>query len=201
MKKVLVAVTIVAILGVAGAAAAKHRNWDRRADGWGGRQGYGASRYYERGFQNDDRYYDRGPGGRHGAGRRGGMHHEGWGPDARHHGGRWGEGRGPGFGPMGFNGNEWMTQNAPDEIRAKMTELAKLRIDMRDALTRNPVDRARATEIHGKMTTLMQDVGTWRFNRRLDIIEQRRKEMELNRKIPIEAPSPAAPGDKAPGKP
>ena len=80
-------------------------------------------------------------------------------------------------------------RNAPDEVRAKVVELEKLRVDMRDALSRTPLDRAKVLEIHGRMTAVRQEIATWLLNQRMDRMEQRQKERELNRNVPVGAPS------------
>ncbi len=198
MKKLLAIVTAVAVIGVAGVAVAKHRRWEE--PGMDGSCPYSMGPRFERGFR-DDAWRPECPMYRHGGdwdrsdsrpaeGRWG--RHDGW----MRRGGEWGD-TGMMRPEMGRR-MERMWSNVPDDIRGKMVELAKLRIDMRDALTRDPVDRAKATEVYGKMAALRQEIGTWRFNQRLDRIERRQKEMELNREVPAEAPSPKTPGDRAP---
>ncbi|MDR1873723.1 MAG: hypothetical protein LBQ90_01735 [Synergistaceae bacterium] len=74
--------------------------------------------------------------------------------------------------------DDWSRRDVPDEIRSKMSELEKFRIDMRDALTRNPIDRARATEAFEKIQTLRRELAGWFFNRRLDNLEERQKQQK-----------------------
>ena len=85
----------------------------------------------------------------------------------------------------GLRGN---LRNAPDEVRDKVVELEKLRVDMRDALSRTPLDRAKVLEIHARMTEVRQGIATWLLNQRMDRMEQRQKERELNRNVPVGAP-------------
>ena len=206
MKKLLAIVTVVVVLGVAGVAVAEHREWERRGEvrfcpcAMGPRLERGARddgwRSEPRMDRRDGRDWDRngpcrGPRMMEGRwGRHGGMMHrgEGW------------RSEGMMMRPEMGRRMEQMWKNVPDDIRAKMVDLAKLRIDMRDALTRDPVDRAKATEVHAKMATLMQDIGTWRFNQRLDRIEQRQKQMELNRTVPGGAASLVTSGDTSGSK-
>ena len=85
-----------------------------------------------------------------------------------------------------------VSPDMPDDIRAKVVEAAKLRIDLEDVLSRNPLDRARAVELHGKIAKLDQEAAAWRFNKKLDRIEEARKRHELKRKARGEAPEKAA---------
>ncbi|MBQ6772798.1 MAG: hypothetical protein IJP48_01925 [Synergistaceae bacterium] len=61
----------------------------------------------------------------------------------------------------------------PQEIRAKAVELEKLKIDLEEALTSKPVNKAKALEVHKKMQTLKNDLDDWRFERKLEFIEKR----------------------------
>ena len=90
-----------------------------------------------------------------------------------------------------------VSPDMPDEIRAKVVEAAKLRIDLEDALSRNPLDRARAVELHGKIAKLDQEVAAWRFNKKLDRIEEARKRHELKRKARGGVPEKPAISPKA----
>ncbi|MCR4818550.1 MAG: hypothetical protein K5841_06295 [Fretibacterium sp.] len=64
----------------------------------------------------------------------------------------------------------------PQEIRDKEVEIQKLRIDLRNVLSGNPLDRGKAAELSGQIDKLRQDVRTWRFEQKLNRIE------EVNRK-------------------
>ena len=59
----------------------------------------------------------------------------------------------------------------PEDIRAKANELEKLRIDLRDALSRTPIDRGAATRLHNRAMQLEQEIGMWAFGERMDRIE------------------------------
>ena len=83
----------------------------------------------------------------------------------------------------------------PDDVRAKVTEMKKLRVDLEDVLSRRELDKEKAAEIHKKFAELAQEVEAWRFGRRLEKIEERRAQQKLNREVPPGAPVSA---DKAP---
>ena len=72
-------------------------------------------------------------------------------------------------------GSRIFTPDMPKEIREKAAELAKLRIDLEEAMTSRPLNREKALEVHAKMLTLKQEIETWRFSQRLDRIEERQK--------------------------
>ena len=92
----------------------------------------------------------------------------------------------PEFGCREFNGR--FDPDMPKEIRAIAVEVAKLRIDLDEALHSNPMDKEKAFEIHDKIMKLEQDVERWKFVKRVDRIEAFRKQRELNRKYKPEAP-------------
>ena len=108
--------------------------------------------------------------------------------------------RGP-QGPCGFEGRDNMfghrgpmfAPDMPKEIRAKAVEIAKLRIDLEEAMSDNPVNKAKALEVHAKIQKLETEVEAWRFEKMLDRIEEVRKQHELNKKVP---PAPKAPVEK-----
>ena len=76
------------------------------------------------------------------------------------------------------------TPDMPKEIREKATELAKLRIDLEEAMTSRPLNKEKALEVHAKMQKVEQEVEAWRFAQRLERIEEMQKQRELNRTIP-----------------
>ena len=80
--------------------------------------------------------------------------------------------------------------NMPEDIRAKANELAKLRIDLRDTLSRSPIDRAAATRLHDRAMQLEQEIETWFFGERMNRIEEFRRQQEQNRSA---APTPSKP--------
>ncbi|MBQ3347506.1 MAG: hypothetical protein IJQ15_05125 [Synergistaceae bacterium] len=96
----------------------------------------------------------------------------------------------PGFGGRhcGFEGRghrgPTFTPDMPKEIREKATELAKLRIDLEEAMTSRPLNKEKALEVHAKMQKVEQEVEAWRFAQRLERIEEMQKQRELNRTVP-----------------
>ena len=82
------------------------------------------------------------------------------------------------------------TPDMPPEIREKAAELAKLRVDLEEAMTAEPLNKAKALEVHAKILTVKNDVEAWRFAQRLERIEAMRKHHELNREVPPEKPAP-----------
>ena len=88
----------------------------------------------------------------------------------------------------------------PPEIREKAAELAKLRVDLEEALTSKPVNKAKALDVHAKMQKLENEIDTWRFEQKLEHMEDFRKQMELNKKIPPAKPMPKEEAKDAPEK-
>lgn len=105
-------------------------------------------------------------------------------------GGQWSGQGGPKYfkGSGGFKGGQRFggNFNIPQEIRDKMTEADKLRIDLRAEMTRDKPDKARALEAWKKHRALRNEIAEWMFNQRL--------EYALN------PPAPSAPTD-APAPP
>ena len=107
------------------------------------------------------------------------------------------EGHGPrGFegrcrGPRGMN----FTPDMPKEIREKAVELAKLRVDLEEAMSSEPINKAKALDTYAKMQKLEQEIDAWRFAQKLERIEEFKKQRELNKKIP---PAPMQPKPEAP---
>lgn len=93
------------------------------------------------------------------------------------------DGRHCGFEGRGHRGPTF-TPDMPKEIREKATELAKLRIDLEEAMTSRPLNKEKALEVHAKMQKVEQEVEAWRFAQRLERIEEMQKQRELNRTIP-----------------
>ncbi len=86
----------------------------------------------------------------------------------------------------------------PKEVRAKAVELAKLRIDLEEALTSRPVNKAKALEVHARILDLEKEIEAWKFAQRLDFMEKAKIQRELNKritrpapKLPTPAPVPA----------
>ena len=69
---------------------------------------------------------------------------------------------GPGKGtPKGYGHHAW--QNVPSEVRAKMDERAKLRIDLNAELRKDIPNKANARDIYGKISKLDREIETARF--------------------------------------
>lgn len=95
------------------------------------------------------------------------------------------EGCSPDFGPRRGNGRMGgmnFTPDMPKEIREKAADLAKLRIDLEEALSSRPVNKAKALDVHAKMQKLQNEIDTWRFQKRLERIEEFQEKRELNKK-------------------
>lgn len=83
------------------------------------------------------------------------------------------------------------TPDMPKEIREKATELAKLRVDLEEAMTSRPLNKEKALDVHAKMQKLEQEIDAWRFAQKLERIEAFQKQRELNRNVPPARPEPA----------
>ena len=99
----------------------------------------------------------------------------------------------------GFEGRRHMhgkhgmfTPDMPKEIREKAAELAKLRIDLDEALSDKPLNKTKALEVHAKMQKLEQEIDSWKFEKKLERIENFRKKLEMKRSSAgSEKPSPS----------
>lgn len=151
MKKILAFVLVVSLLAVAGSAFAYGRGNARMMGGQCGQCDGGNSQMSGRGGFGGRGGQMMG-GGRGGFGGRGGMM-----------GGEFG-GRG-----YGRNGNAQI--QAPDEVKAKFAEVQKMGIDLRTELQKRPVDKAKVLEIHKKMTSLHNEISTWRFSQYLNSLK------------------------------
>lgn len=100
----------------------------------------------------------------------------------------------PGYGYCG-GGRRHMnfTPDMPSEIREKAAELAKLRIDLEEAMSSKPVNKAKALDTFAKIQKVEQEIDAWRFAQKLERIEEFRKHRELNKKIPPARPTPVKP--------
>lgn len=93
----------------------------------------------------------------------------------------------------------WNAADMPEELRAKAVEMEKLHVDLRDVLSRTPVDRNKAVELHGKIVQIHQEIGAWRFAQKLEAIDSFHRQQELNRAIT--PGQPVAPDKPAPANP
>ncbi len=96
--------------------------------------------------------------------------------------------------------NDRFAPDIPKEIRSKMTEVAKLKIDLDDALHDNPIDKKKAIGIHDKMLKLEQEIDRWMFEKKLGKIEAFRKHHEENRNRRNTPAKPEAPKPESQGK-
>ena len=80
----------------------------------------------------------------------------------------------PGFDGRGRKG-PMFTPDMPKEIREKATELAKLRVDLEEAMTSRPLNKEKALDVHAKMQKVEQEVEAWRFAQKLERIEEMQK--------------------------
>lgn len=97
--------------------------------------------------------------------------------------------------PKARRGSRTFTPDMPKEIREKAAELAKLRIDLEEAMTSRPLNREKALDVHAKIQKVKQEIETWRFTRRLERIEARQKKglppaPENEKLSPAENPAP-----------
>ena len=100
-----------------------------------------------------------------------------------------------GFPPYDFPSHKEkiFTPDMPKEIREKAAELAKLHIDLEEAISARPLNKAKAIEVHAKMQKLEQEIDSWEFERKLARIEKFRNKQELKKPgepAPCEIPEP-----------
>ena len=121
-----------------------------------------------------------------GFGHRGGPRQGTFGQGFGHRGGprqgAFGQDRGSAFGqeargPRGarFQPRGRFSPDMPQDIRAKAVEAAKLRIDLEDVLSQKPLNREKALELKGQIVKLNQEIKAWRFEQKLDRIEESNK--------------------------
>ena len=91
---------------------------------------------------------------------------------------------GPAFGDPGrqFGQRGQFFTEVPQEIRDKEVEAEKLRIDLGNVLSQKPLNREKAVELNGQISKLRQDVWAWRFEQKLDRIEEFNKKVEEDTK-------------------
>ena len=93
----------------------------------------------------------------------------------------------PGFRPCRPEGKKPnFTPDMPTEIREKAAELAKLRVDLEEAMTSKPVNKAKALDTYKKMQLLENEIDVWRFEKRLERMEAMKKHHEERRNAFIE---------------
>lgn len=102
-------------------------------------------------------------------------------------------------------GHKIFTPDMPKEIREKAAELAKLKIDLEEAMTSRPINKEKALDVHAKIQKVKQEIETWRFTRRLERIEARQKkglppapeDMNTTQEEETETPENAAPENES----
>jgi hypothetical protein len=80
-------------------------------------------------------------------------------------------------GGMGGRGmmSVWANVEIPQEIRDKQVEMQKLSVDMRAEMQKKPVDRAKVEELYKKRVELRDALSGWRMKTKLDMIEKLQK--------------------------
>ena len=66
----------------------------------------------------------------------------------------------------------------PKEIREKTVEISKLNIDLDEALTSQPINKAKAREVYGKILKLQQELDVWEFEQYLNDVEAFNRQLE-----------------------
>ncbi len=69
----------------------------------------------------------------------------------------------------------WANVEIPQEIRDKQTEMQKLSIDMHAEMQKKPIDRAKIEELYKKRVELRDALSGWRMKTKLDMIEKLQK--------------------------
>ena len=179
MKKVLGAVAVVCVMCIAGSALAQTK--ERR-----NQQQQMNRPQVTRNFQD---FNGRGPRPMNVSGDIRGLRGDSR-PDMPGFEGRGFEGKRCGFEGRGRRGPVF-TPDMPQEIRAKASEIAKLHIDLEEAMTSRPLNKQKALEVFAKIQTVRQEVDAWRFVQRLDRMEAWQKQQELNRTVPPATEKPA----------
>lgn len=187
MKKVLAVVAVVCVMCVAGSALAQHAGHGQPGKMNHPRMMLNALEAHSRDHRPHNVSGDFR--GAHRDSRHGQHGQQGHNKQSGHEGMR-----------CGFDGRQCrgpvFTPDMPKEIREKAAELAKLRIDLEEAMTSRPINKEKALEVHAKMQTVKNEIETWRFTKRLERIEARqehRKKLPPDRHGMPEAPAPEAP--------
>lgn len=76
----------------------------------------------------------------------------------------------------------------PEEIRQKAADMDKLKIDLKMELTKRPIDRNKALELHGQISAKRQEIRDWKFAKKLDLLEKR---SAMPMEAPVKPESPA----------
>ena len=100
-------------------------------------------------------------------------------------------GRGGRFEGRRMMGRMGATAEMPAELRAKMTEMEKARLQLRLAMMDNPVDQAKAREIFGKIQSIRSEMAAWRFEQML--AEQVKEKAAAKAQAPTQGAQTVAP--------
>ena len=73
------------------------------------------------------------------------------------------------------------TPDMPKEIREKVAEMAKLKIDLEEALSSKPVNKEKAFDVHAKIQKLGLEIEDWKFKKKVERIEVERIEAAQKR--------------------
>ena len=87
-------------------------------------------------------------------------------------------GRGPRDGQ--FQRRGMFAPDMPQEIRAKVVEAEKLHIDLENVLSQKPLNKDKAVKLNGQISKLRQEVQAWRFEQKLNRIEEFNKKLVEN---------------------
>ena len=76
------------------------------------------------------------------------------------------------FGKCGRHCRPFFEKEMPENIKSKIVELEKLRIDLRAILSSEKVDKAKALETFEAIQKLENEIKTWKFVTRLEKFEE-----------------------------
>ena len=95
------------------------------------------------------------------------------------------------FGGRKMMGRREGRMDVPAELRTKMTEMEKTRLQLRLAMMENPVDQAKARDLFAKIQSLRSEMAAWRFERML--AEQVKENAAANVQVPAQGTQAVAP--------
>lgn len=169
LKKVLAMITVVAVLSLAGSALAYGGGMYH---GQHGNRGNGHHHHNQQGFNCDL------------CGQAG----QSWQSGQKYAPGSQNGGNGPVANmpcrmmPGGRSNGRWAA-DVPQEMRDKMVEAEKLKIDLRAEMSKLQVDKAKAMEIWKKHRALKNEIAEWSFAQRLE-------QMPVPQIQPVQPPQP-----------
>ena len=101
------------------------------------------------------------------------------------------QGRGGRFEGRRMMGRMGAMAEMPAELKAKMTEMEKARLQLRLAMMNDPVDQAKAREIFGKIQSIRSEMAAWRFEQML--AEQVKEKAAAKAQAPTQGAQTVAP--------